>query len=179
MKATPQAAIMFFLGAWSIPTRIVVNASVISNENNEADVPNPSQMHRSLQGKRSTSNPKKGNNGKGGKKGGNKDCNKTATPLNTNSCPIQIMTSGRYVLPNDVQCGTGVNGIEITAKDVYLDCQDHTITGDGVTTDVDLTGISLSILEGSSSDVTITELSCHKVHIWNSWSPCHRKRNHQ
>jgi hypothetical protein len=70
MKLT-QAALVLFLGACSIPTRIV-NASI--DDNNHADVSTPSHIHRSLQKKKSKSNPKKGNNGKGGKKGDNKDC---------------------------------------------------------------------------------------------------------
>lgn len=147
MKCT-QAALVLLLGACSIPTRIV-NASF--DENKKADFSTPVQIHRSLQGKRS--GPKKGNNGKGGKKGGEKDCNKDVVPLDISSCPFKITSSGRYVLTEDVQCATGVNGIEINANDVYLDCQDHTIIGDAVA------GIMNAGISTGSSDITIT--NCH------------------
>jgi Right handed beta helix region len=141
----PQVALLLFLGASRI-----VNASV--DENTRVDLPTEGRIHRSLQGKKS--NPKKGKNGMGGKKDDGNDCNTNAVRLDTSSCPIRIITSGRYVLPDDVQC-TGVDGIEITANDVYLDCQDHIITGDGV--DNILTN-GIFVRDGSS-DVTIT--NCH------------------
>jgi hypothetical protein len=100
------------------------------------------------------------NNANGGKKGNNKggkkDCNRNAMELDTRTCPIRIDTPGRYVLPNDVQCDTDVDGIVITAGDVFLDCQDHIITGDRVADITDPDGIRLT---SSSSDVTIT--NCH------------------
>jgi hypothetical protein len=146
-----QAVLIFFLGACCIPTRIV-NASI--DENSKADIPTTSQIHRSLQKKKSNSNPKKGNNGKGGKKGGNKDCNEGVAPLVTTACPIIINSPGRYVLPDDVQCAADEDGIVINANDVHVDCQDHTITGDVV----NYSPLGIFVQEGSS-DVTVT--NCH------------------
>jgi hypothetical protein len=76
--------------------------------------------------------------------------------LDTSTCPIRIDTPGRYVLPNDVQCDTDVDGIVFTADDVFLDCQDHIITGDLMGA---VTRASFGIRLTPSSDVTIT--NCH------------------
>jgi hypothetical protein len=148
MKFCAAAVRLLFLGSCSLLTESVTNA--LADEDDKMILPTSNRIHRSLQR----------NNAKGGKKGnnngGNKDCNRNAMELDTSTCPIPIDTPGRYVLPNDVQCATDVDGIVITADDVFLNCQDHIITGDrvaGITTPF---GIRLT---SSSSDVTIT--NCH------------------
>jgi hypothetical protein len=64
------------------------------------------------------------------------------------------LTSGRYILPEDLQCPADQYGIVIEANDVFLDCQDHTVTGD-VSGSTPTIGIRIF----GSSDVTIT--NCH------------------
>jgi hypothetical protein len=150
MKFCAAAVRLLFLGSCSLLTESVTNALADEDDKDKVILPTPNRIHRSLQR----------NNAKGGKKGnnngGNKDCNLNAMELDTSSCPIPIDTPGRYVLPNDVQCNTDVDGIVITAGDVFLDCQDHIITGDRVADITTPLGIRLT---PSSSDVTIT--NCH------------------
>jgi hypothetical protein len=137
---------LLFLGSCSLLTESVTNA--LADEDDKMILPTPNLIHRSLQ-RNNANGGKKGNN-----KGGKKDCNLNAMELDTRTCPIRIDTPGRYVLPDDVQCDTDVDGIVIRADDVFLDCQDHIITGN--TGAGDIVGIRLT---PSSSDVTIT--NCH------------------
>jgi hypothetical protein len=60
-----------------------------------------------------------------GKKGG-KDCTDDFEVL-SGPCPIEILGTGRYVLEEDLLCGSGSFGIVILANDVLLDCQDNQI----------------------------------------------------
>jgi hypothetical protein len=62
-----------------------------------------------------------------GKKGG-KDCTDDFEVL-SGPCPIEISGTGRYVLEEDLLCGSGFFGIAILANDVLLDCQDNQIRG--------------------------------------------------
>jgi hypothetical protein len=148
MKFCAAAVRLLFLGSCSLLTESVTNA--LADEDDKMILPTSNLIHRSLQ-RNNANGGKKGNN-----KGGNKDCNLNAMELDTSTCPIEIDTPGRYVLPNDVQCDTDVDGIVITADDVFLDCQDHIITGDRVAVITEPWGIRLT---SSSSDVTIT--NCH------------------
>jgi hypothetical protein len=148
MKFCASAVRLLFLGSCSLLTESVTNA--LADEEDKMILPTPNLIHRALQ-RNNAKGGKKGNN-----KGGKKDCNLNAMELDTSTCPIPIDTPGRYVLPNNVQCDTDVEGIVITADDVFLDCQDHIITGDRVAVVTRPYGIRLT---SSSSDVTIT--NCH------------------
>jgi hypothetical protein len=155
MKFCTAAARLLFLGSGTLLTKSVTNA--LADEDDEMILPTtPNLIHRALQ-RNNANGGKKGNN-----KGGKKDCNRNAMELDTSTCPIEIDTPGRYVLPNDVQCDTDVDGIVITAGDVFLDCQDHIITGDRVAAVSTPFGIRLA---PSSSDVTIT--NCHATKFGN------------
>jgi hypothetical protein len=154
MKFCAAAARLLFLGSCSLLTESVINA--LADEDDKVILPTPNLIHRALQ-RNNANGGKKGNN-----KGGKKDCNRNAMELDTSTCPIEIDTPGRYVLPNDVQCDTDVDGIVITAGDVFLDCQDHIITGDRMAAETTPFGIRLT---PSSSDVTIT--NCHATKFGN------------
>jgi hypothetical protein len=157
------AARLLFLGACTLSRTSVAHAW--SDDNDKAILRTSLQIHRARQ-RKNTNNTNRRINAKGGKKGNNKggkrECNRNAIPLDTSSCPIQINTSGRYVLPHDVQCAIDVNGIEITAEDVFLDCQDHIITGERLA-DIDAPfGIHIT---PSSSDVTISNCRATKFFV--------------
>jgi hypothetical protein len=72
----------------------------------------------------------------GGKKGGvsDGDCVDGTTAIT--SCGDTISMPGRYVLTSDLRCADGESGIEITASDVHLDCQDFDFIGNLETTDL-------------------------------------------
>lgn len=84
------------------------------------------------------------------------NCNQNAIQLDTKTCLIQITSSGRCVLPDDVHFATDVDGIQIFPNDVYLDCLDHTLKGDVVDNTLFPTGI---FVQQGSSDITIS--NCH------------------
>jgi hypothetical protein len=102
-------------------------------------------MGRKLQGKKGGMN--------GGKKGDVEDCTDGATPIS--ACETLINQSGRYILTNDLNCGTESFGFDISgADDVHLDCQGNLIKGSEVVS----TG-SFGIAVSDAAHVTVS--NCH------------------
>jgi hypothetical protein len=80
-------------------------------------------------------------------------------PIST--CPYTITTSGNYVLTRDLTISGGCIGI--TADNVALDLQGHSITGDGVN------GVGIGTGSSGNNHIIMPTAQCRNLTLVSFW----------